>query len=70
MKGVAEITISTELVKKVQKEVELSEGFFTSVSDYVEFVLRELFTYEEDRALSSEERRMVCERLRALGYIE
>ena len=70
MKGDTEIPISTELVKRIEKEVEKSGGVFVSVSDYVEFVFRELLMDEQDEVLSQAEEKMIRNRLRALGYIE
>ncbi len=66
------VSIPVPLYEKVYTMVE-GTGF-TSVSDYVTFVLRELIagTSEEKtkKAFTRADERMVKERLKALGYIE
>jgi metal-responsive CopG/Arc/MetJ family transcriptional regulator len=61
------ISIPANLGKKID---EMTEGTgFTSRSDFVTFVLRELFI-EENTANTSKDRENIREKLRALGYIE
>lgn len=66
----ANIEISENLYKKVEEKIKDSE--FTSVSDYVSFVLRELIDAEVDgeSELTEEEEDKVKERLRSLGYLD
>jgi Arc/MetJ-type ribon-helix-helix transcriptional regulator len=66
------VSIPTELHKKIKRRIE-GTGF-TSVSDYVTYVLREVIASleedEKDTAFSREEEEKVKERLRALGYLD
>ncbi|MCQ6254478.1 ribbon-helix-helix domain-containing protein [Methanocaldococcus sp.] len=66
------VSIPIQLYEKIKKRIE-GTGF-TSVSDYVTYVLREvLASLEEDEkeeVFSEEEEEKVKERLRALGYLD
>ncbi|OYT27604.1 MAG: CopG family transcriptional regulator [Candidatus Altiarchaeales archaeon ex4484_96] len=68
------VSIPKPLFEKVKKRVE-GTGF-TSVSDYVTFVLREVIANEEEEgeeeqeAFSKEDEEKVKDRLRALGYLD
>ena len=66
------VSIPTQLHKKIKGRIE-GTGF-TSVSDYVTFVLREVIASLEeekkDEAFTSKEEEKVRQRLRALGYID
>lgn len=66
------VSIPSPLVQKIKGRIE-GTGF-TSVSDYVTYVLREVIaSLEEDnkeKPFSREEEEKVKERLRALGYLD
>jgi len=66
------VSIPVQLYEKIKKRIE-GTGF-TSVSDYVTYVLREvLASLEEDEkeeVFTDEEEEKVKERLRALGYLD
>lgn len=66
------ITIPIPLYKKIEKRIKKTG--FTSVSDYVTYVLREVISSLEEEqkkeVFTKEEERKVKERLRALGYLE
>ena len=63
------ISIPASLAKKIKKRIE-GTGF-TSISSYVTYVLRELFSnMEEEETLDKEEEEKIKERLKALGYID
>jgi Arc/MetJ-type ribon-helix-helix transcriptional regulator len=62
------IAISRELYERCKRFVE-ERGGFGSVEEFVEFVLSEVLSEEEESAQLSEEKREVEERLKALGYI-
>lgn len=66
------VSIPTPLYKKIKKRIE--DTGFTSVSDYVTYVLREVLASleeeEKEEAFSEEEEEKVKERLRALGYLD
>jgi Arc/MetJ-type ribon-helix-helix transcriptional regulator len=60
------ITIPTPLFAKLQDKIK-STGF-SSVSDYVTYILRETITEIELRKSGKEKTESVIEKLRALGY--
>ena len=63
------ISIPASLAEKIKKRIE-GTGF-TSISSYVTYVLRELFSnMEEEEMLDKEEEEKIKERLKALGYID
>ena len=66
------VSIPTQLHRKIKERIK-GTGF-TSVSDYVTFVLREVMAnLEEEKkeeAFTPEEERKVKERLKALGYLD
>ena len=62
------VSIPVPLFEKIQKRIE-GTGF-TSVSDYVTFVLREVLSEEkEEEAFTKEDEERIKERLRGLGYL-
>jgi Arc/MetJ-type ribon-helix-helix transcriptional regulator len=63
------VSIPTPLFEKIQEKIK-GTGF-TSVSDYVTFVLREILAHEGgNEAFSEEDEKKVKERLRSLGYLD
>jgi len=66
------ITIPKLLFEKIKKRI--NKTGFTSVSDYVTYVLREVMSsLEEEKkeeVFSKEEEKKVKERLKALGYLD
>ena len=66
------VSIPAPLAEKVKKRID-GTGF-TSVSDYVTFVLREVLAGEDEEdtkeAFSKEDEEKVKERLKALGYLD
>ena len=63
------VSIPKTLYDKVNKQIE-GTGF-TSVSDYVVFVLRELVTTQkEETSFDKEDQDKIKERLRSLGYLD
>ena len=68
-KGSKEIFLSSELYEKVEERVK--ETGFSSVDEYVTFVLEEVLKNgEEETAFSKEDEEEVKKRLRALGYLD
>ena len=67
-----EIRISQDLLKKIKIRVE--EAGFTSVDEYVTFVMEEVIkeveNEEPEEVFSEEDEEKVKERLRALGYLD
>lgn len=63
------VSIPVPLHNKVKEKIK--DTGFTSVSDYVVYVLRELMAEEEsDGGFSKEDEEKVKGRLRSLGYID
>jgi len=66
------ITIPKPLYEKIRKRIKKTG--FTSVSDYVTYVLREVISSLEEgqkkEVFSRDEEKKVKARLRALGYLE
>ena len=66
------ISLPIELYKTIEKKIKDTE--FTSVSDYITYVLKEVLESldEEDKeeVFTEEEEKKVKERLRALGYLD
>lgn len=63
------VSLPTPLFEKIQEKIR-GTGF-TSVSDYVTFVLREILTHGADQeAFSAEDEKKVKDRLRSLGYLD
>jgi Arc/MetJ-type ribon-helix-helix transcriptional regulator len=66
------VSIPIQLYEKIKQRIE-GTGF-TSVSDYVTYVLREVLASleeeEKEEVFTKEEEEKVKERLRALGYLD
>ncbi len=66
------VSIPKPLYDKIKTRIE--DTGFTSVSDYVTYVLREVLASleeeEKEEVFSKEEEEKVKERLRALGYLD
>lgn len=62
------VEISADLYRKLKDHVDKSEGEFSSVDEFVEFILSEVLK-EEEAAYSREEEEEIKKRLRDLGYI-
>ena len=64
------VFLSAELYDRIEERV--SDTGFSSVDDYVTFVLEEVLKEEggEETAFSKEEEEEVKKRLRALGYLD
>ncbi len=62
------VSIPRPLYEKTKKLIENSG--FTSVSDFVTFILREILADIELNKKDITDKRTVIERLRALGYID
>lgn len=63
------VSIPTPLFEKIQQKIK--DTGFTSVSDYVTFVLREILAHSNDNeAFSEEDEKKVKDRLKSLGYLD
>lgn len=63
------IQISESIVNKVQEKVENSAGEYSGIEDYIEFILREILSDDDENTFSPEDEKKVMERLKKLGYI-
>jgi Arc/MetJ-type ribon-helix-helix transcriptional regulator len=62
------VSLPKELIEKIKRRIK-GTGF-TSVSSFVEYVMRELVAEEkEKKAFAEDDSRRVRDRLKALGYI-
>ena len=62
------ISIPLSLYKKIKEKIH--ETGFSSVSDYVTYVLREILSEDEEEEFTEEDEEKVKERLRSLGYLD
>ncbi len=67
------VSIPKTLFEKIKDRIK--DTGFSSVSDYVTYVLREIFAEDQqqqssEQAFSPEDEKRVKERLRALGYLD
>lgn len=65
------VSIPIQLYEKIKKR--LSETDFSSVSDYVTYILREVLATveeEEEEVFTEEDEKKIKERLRSLGYLD
>ena len=62
------VSIPEPLYRKVKEFIE--DTGFTSSSDFVTFVLREIFMETKAKKQTVKKKSIVYERLKALGYIE
>jgi len=69
-KGLMNVLIPTPLYEKIEERIK-GTGF-TSVSDYVTYVLRELLAEKEkaEESFTEDDKEKIKDRLRALGYID
>ena len=68
-KEFTDISIPTSLFEKIKEQIKGTE--FTSVSEYVTYVLGEIIAEDEERKSSSgKDEEKVKARLKALGYID
>ncbi len=65
------VEVPDEIYRKLEERVK--ETSFSSVDEYVTYILREVLASleeEEEEVFSEEEEEKVKERLRALGYLD
>lgn len=64
------VSIPASLFERIEERIKGTE--FTSVSDYVTYVLSEVLTEDEEEteSVSKEDEERIKERLKALGYLE
>ncbi|HDI31215.1 MAG TPA: CopG family transcriptional regulator [Thermofilum sp.] len=63
------LNISKEIYDKAREFVERNKDAFSSVEEFVEHVLREFLSEEEEEVFTPEEEEEIKRRLRDLGYL-
>jgi len=64
------VKLRKDLVDAIQRQLDESRGEFTSVEEYIEFVLTEVLIEDElKQAYTPEEEEEIKERLRKRGYV-
>jgi len=63
------VSISSSLFNKVVQRIQNPQTDFSSVDEYVEYVLTELFDEDNENETSEEESKQIQEELKRLGYI-
>ncbi len=67
-KETVSVEISKELYDKIERYIK-ENGGFSSVREFIEFIVNEVLESEEEGGYSSEEEEEIKERLRSLGYL-
>ena len=62
------VEIPEDLYNQLKEYISTGKGGFSSVEEFVEFVLREVLREEEAEAYSKEEEEEIKKRLENLGY--
>ena len=63
------ITISANLFDEIKNRIKNPVNGFSSVEEYVDYVLEEILFEKENNDVSDEERRKIQDELKKLGYI-
>ena len=67
-KETVSVEISKDLYERIERYIK-ENGGFSSVREFIEFVVNEVLEGEEEGGYSSEEEEEIKERLRSLGYL-
>jgi len=68
MKRYTTVSIPEPMYKKIKEFIE-GTGF-TSASDFVTFILREIFIDAQAKSNTLKKKKLIYERLKALGYVK
>ena len=63
------IFISNKNFTEISEKIKNSDNDFSSVDEYVDYVLNEVLFVNDDNELSDSEKEKVTEELKKLGYI-
>lgn len=63
------ISISSNMFKVISKRIEKSNQEFSSVDEYVEFILNEIFEENSEKPYNKDEEEEIRKHLQAMGYI-
>lgn len=63
------ISISSDMFEIISKRIEKSNQEFSSVDEYVEFILNEIFEKKSEKLYDKEEEEEIRKHLQDMGYI-
>jgi len=63
------ISISLDMFEIISKRIEKSHQEFSSVDEYVEFILNEIFEKNSEKLYDKEEEEEIRKHLQDMGYI-
>jgi guanylate kinase len=63
------ISISSDMFEIISKRIEKSNQEFSSVDEYVEFILNEIFEKNSEKLYDKEEEEEIRKHLQDMGYI-
>jgi hypothetical protein len=63
------ISISSNMFKVISKRIEKSNQEFSSVDEYVEFILNEIFEENSEKPYNKDEEDEIRKHLQDMGYI-
>ena len=63
------ISISSDMFEIISKRIEKSNQEFSSVDEYVEFILNEIFGKNSEKLYDKEEEEEIRKHLQDMGYI-
>jgi guanylate kinase len=63
------ISISSNMFKVISKRIEKSNQEFSSVDEYVEFILNEIFEENSEEPYNKDEEEEIRKHLQSMGYL-
>ena len=63
------ISISSNMFKVISKRIEKSNQEFSSVDEYIEFILNEIFEENSEEPYNKDEEEEIRKHLQAMGYL-
>jgi len=69
MNGKKSISISSDIIDSITKRIEKSNHEFTSVEEYIEFVLKQILEMDHSEIYSKDEEEEIRKHLKDMGYI-
>jgi len=64
-----QISISTKLFDLISTRIQNPQVGFSTVDEYIEYVLTELFNEDNEEQVSDDEAKQIREELKKLGYV-
>ena len=63
------ISISSNMFKVISKRIEKSNQEFSSVDEYIEFILNEIFEENSEEPYNKDEEEEIRKHLQSMGYL-